>query len=70
MADWGGDFSFFQFFQIWQGDISTGFDSNEANEADVCDVITSRSRDKLETHYISTTRVVHQTWQDSNVTCP
>ena len=67
MADRGGEFSFFQrcpcknwylhFYQmydhqIWQAGTSTGFNSNDANQADAGDFITSKSRDKLK-HIIS-----------------
>ena len=42
--------------KIWQAGTTTGFDSNETNEAGSDDVITSKSRDKIK-HYISATRV-------------
>ena len=38
--------------QIWQAGTSTGFDSNETNQASPGDVIRSRSRDKLKTLYL------------------
>ena len=36
--------------QTWKAAISTGFDSNETNQAGAGHVITSRSRDKLKTY--------------------
>ena len=36
--------------QIWQAGTSTGFDSNQTNQAGAGDVITSRSCDKLKTY--------------------
>ena len=36
--------------QIWQAGTSTGFDSNETNQAGAADVITSVSRDRLKTY--------------------
>ena len=41
--------------QIWQADTSTGFDSNETNQAGAADAIASKSRNKLKTylHYQS-----------------
>ena len=46
---------------------STGFDSNETNQAGAGNVIPLGSRDKLKTclHYQSA--YVHQTWQDGNL---
>ena len=38
--------------QIWQAGTSTEFDSNEINQAGAGDVISSRSRDKLNTLYL------------------
>ena len=38
--------------QIWQADTSTGFDSNETNQAGAGDLIMSRSREKLKTLYL------------------
>ena len=35
---------------MWRGGTSTGFDSNETNQAGAGDVITLRSRDKLKTY--------------------
>ena len=54
--------------QIWQAGTSIGFVSNEINQAGACDVITSRSCDKLKAlclHYHSI--YGHQTWQDGNL---
>ena len=39
-------------YQIWQGWTSTGFDSEETNQAGAGEVITSRSNDKLNTLYL------------------
>ena len=71
MADWGGEFNFFQGIhvivgliidifisirpmvnQIWQAGTSTGFDSNETNQAGADDVIVSRSREELKILYL------------------
>ena len=41
--------------QIWQAGTSAGFDSHETNQVGACDVIKSRSRDKLK--HISNIRV-------------
>ena len=37
---------------MWQAGTSTGFDSNETNQAGAGDDITSRSRDKLKSLYL------------------
>ena len=53
---------------FWQAGTSTaGFDSNETNQADASDVITSRPRDKLKTYLHYQSAYCHQTWQDGNL---
>ena len=54
--------------QNWQAGTSTGFDSNEDNEAGADDVITSRLRDKLKALYLHYHSAYgHQTGQDGNL---
>ena len=68
MVDWDGEFSILQGIhvsfdiridisrtydhQIWQAGTSTGFDSNETNQAGARDFITSTVHDKLKTLYL------------------
>ena len=53
--------------QIWQAGSSTGFDSNETNQAGAGEVITSISCDKLKAYLHSQSAYENQTWQDCNL---
>ena len=49
--------------KLWQAGTSTGFHSNKINQASVGDVITSRSRYKLQILYLHyQSAYSHQTW--------
>ena len=50
---------------IWEAITSTGFNSNETNQAGASDVIMSRSHDELKTLFLHYHRAYgHKTWQN------
>ena len=53
--------------EIQQTGTSREGDLNETSQADVGDVITSRSRDKLKTYIHYQSAYGHQTWQDGKL---
>ena len=54
--------------QIWQAGTSTGFESDETNQAGAGDVITLRLHDKLQALYLHChSSYDHQSWQNSNL---
>ena len=56
---------------LWQRNLASRYirevDLNEASQAGVGDVITSRSRDKLKTYLHYQSVYGHQTWQDGKL---
>ena len=54
--------------QIWQAGTSTGFNSNETNQAEAADVFTSRSLDQLKALYLNCQSAYdQQTWQNGKL---